>query len=1738
MATDPFDQQENSNPFARALKNGLVLAPIGLAGYVGFQRVTANSALNPVAAARASLGPGRLGATGRQVGQALRQTATDSKQRLLQHAQDEIDNLLQEDGIQKLFQSVEEQRAVIQSLLDTMDDPSAGLPGEFVLSYRQKLVDIAQNTVDTPQARETVESVIRAMSDESSLTQNARARWASNLREYRQVAPYLTPPVAQLEAGQVFQPIHASELSRGTPAHRRYNDLIGALGDNGSRFVQLSQYGEGATQQIYARIYSGAGGKGAFLGSVPLSLGQDAGNRYTSLRMNENLTTGYRANRFMIDAQAAQRVFKMAGGNQVGWDQLQAGGAFVPIEDYQMREFMNRAQVGQQGLSLRGGKSAFGAWQRQTLASDARLVSSGQPFSNAGGMAAHIQQAAGFQHNFATVMNFQRMGKSAQQQLMQNLAAVQGMETGVSAGRILSRGIGQEAFGTIGIYQGSALAALQSTALGPLQAQMARPDLTAQERLALRTQMRGLFPTTARIEQVPGRESAFVGTGPARGLGRGGVFTAGATFGTTATGDIARRGANIEWANAVTGGTNKAIVLDVMESGRLYQALEGTGAAYHMGREVVREAFTKPILEPGARGGMGSALMNEVIARAKEGELVRFSRQEIKKYGGFLGIGPSGLQHLRDDPRMTGARIGYRVTEVGGKKHINIIGEIERQLETYKGFSLLHKGTLQEITAEAQRGLVGQETLDVLESLGISERHRVFAAGDMLKKGAGFFDLQMTSAYGLVTGDKGFRKTLSGLATTQQFKYLGDSHLAKVTGAVIRGLGGHVGTTTSAKEAGMVLGAIYTRGEDWVKGLNASQAVSREGIERAIRETFDEDTAGEIIRVAGKGQAIAATTFTHGLGVGDYGLGRGSVEPRFFSNLQHRLRRMGLSTQQTSDFLAGIYRNKVAYGQHLTSAQGMLKLAESVAGMSGAMDAAQMIRAGVPTYGLGDIAQMAPEMKTKGLEAFMARHQGGFMLDLTKGAATPAQRAMAAAAGDVFRQGQVFIPGAEVLGAMRGTMIKTATGSIPIEDEYSRMIASFMDDLATLSTNTERAKQSAASSMQAFKTSAIEMAGKVIHQVAGGKVRGLQAQVAAVYDITKMTGFSSTAKAQLAMNIFKKTRGMSVHMDTKGFLSQLTDFMGGTLTTEDAARKAEMFFTSLEGATDPKVLTHRARGIVGIASRHPLLSIGNVAPIQIFRHVEETGMGMADEAFSKFIQTDLGAKYANMKGFHQVADKGQKFRSQFFRDFVESMGEFAGEGGGRTFLPRRMEDIHHLGSDGKPLKVDMGISGAAIGDFDGDQYQMLMVNEDSGKTIMSTLKSSQGRSQWLNADNVYKIKSEIFTQEAKAGLKKHELEQIGKVGFADVQRIQQDLMKESASKNLVGGLDVRLNKIRTAIMDMSLQNPGMASQAEEAMALLKVVQEHAVIKGKKLPVFKAFADMLNQSVDAMFEGAGSSSLRRVMREEIFPGSALLTDEGFRVTGGTAGTVQAQEAIDTLAGGMMRLDNTLDFIDQAVNRARVTGVADYPSQARLAMGMGAEDIVEAERAFNVIRGMQTQQGSMIAGFGDDVMRNVGAMAENAISNIRSAAMRMDRKTQGLIAAGGLAALGVGAIVSNEGYSAEPIMGPMETMSRGTRNAMASGQLLQQRDHVGPRPENFQRGVNPYATAGRPVNMRDTYMTRPSSYQVRGQIYGDTGVGEIGGYMNNVSGGNVTGSVRINDARRPITQNYVDRLMGEY
>lgn len=347
------------------------LAPLGLGVAMGLRSLKGNQAIN----ASQILPHGRLGGIGRGLGQGLRAEATRRDALTNERLAALTERLMSGDAVQKMVSTTQEQNAVIQSLLSTLDDPTAGFDSQKVLTYKEKLLRIAEGLTDENQAKELLQDVIRTVMDGNETT---KRRFGGYLREYQGVADQLAAPNFKFAASTVFNPIDSTELSN--TAQTRYQRLVKMFGQGSDRFIQPVEVAAGRGQVgHYARIYSGsAGGQGRFLRSVPLDISVGASPEVTRVKFGENFQTGYRANKYVIDASKAYDILRRDGAGNVSMGSLRSGKAVVPLEDFYLNELGRRVQKTSSGGLHINDRMGFGSFMTETLQADSRLMSSGE----------------------------------------------------------------------------------------------------------------------------------------------------------------------------------------------------------------------------------------------------------------------------------------------------------------------------------------------------------------------------------------------------------------------------------------------------------------------------------------------------------------------------------------------------------------------------------------------------------------------------------------------------------------------------------------------------------------------------------------------------------------------------------------------------------------------------------------------------------------------------------------------------------------------------------------------------------------------------------------------------------------------------------------------------------------------------------------------------------------------------------------------------------------------------------------------------------------------------------------------------------------------------------------------------------------------------------------------------------------------------------------------------------------
>jgi hypothetical protein len=1460
------------------------------------------------------------------------------------------------------------------------------------------------------------------------------------------------------------------------------------------------------------------------------STGQEGANIY---RLGENFQTGYFGPKHAADAVEAEKLIRGAKKGSLGLRDLGKSGNLHGLEDYYLKHLENVLETGQNGIYIRDTKG-FNAFMREPLEVASRLISPSSIVGNVGEQR-HIMNQAGFQHNTIFLHNLHRLDEAGKDRVMTGLIGhrdIAGrLDPGVGASRIVSDYVEGRQHGLLQLYEGSAL-------------QQFRTGAGKANRLTT--------PVISRLEQVAGRSSRWIGKGTA--MGRHGTFGAGAGM------------APIEWGSKMTGLTNKAVLLDVtMGAGKgAYASLEGYGQGYVMGGLGTLESdFTVPLLDPKSHGKLSSKLQeylhgnyqagkgHEYYEITKAGKLRNAATNEL--FDPFLGEGPAGMRSLNLDPRAKGVWLGItEANPANNKNQLHVTAKLQREMDRGKLFGVLHKGTavgVQKPTFMRDLSTYGVDE-GWLRSLNIPLNQIVAASGDMLKKAPDFLNVQMISGMGLVSKfDKKIdpftyvERQIRDRVRNKIKPTFGGNRTGHVADVVMERLAQdlHAGKT-STEDVGRVLAGLY-------HGSGLAQHHNKDATSAFFSGRFAFDAAaldtrmgqlfgshyGAVRGVMEKGLALGAGGFSAGTGHGDYGLGRGSVEPRFMEMMSTRLKDMGMSNNDISEFMVGIYKRKIGGQEGMEIVQPLEKMVMSQMSMTGP-------GGNVPIL---NIKQFQEAMtKHESFSGFLKTQKDGVFLDFN-GANTKGGEILSHAAGERFGgKKQIYFAGGDAMSLMHGTEIKQLGETLQVGSQYERTVDSFAQNLVRLSSSAEEAAKNASQDLFRFKKDIAGLYSHAFVQQSRGKIRGSLMNMMQGYATRSGTGLTRAQTATI-QGLMKGSSGQAMFMDHHGFLSMLNDYMGN-----DKGELLNKYFTSSETAYGQALkggagsVTTQA-GIMTATMRNPILGYGNTQISQIYRDVYEVGKGRGDAVFSMVKEQNAAALNALEKrtggkilGWHDIASAKQRgFHGEvdtFFNEMAGNLKKWVRTGGGSIYMP---DDRFTVTAGGKVANnVDFAFSGAAIGDFDGDWANTILLDKTTRKKLMSTLQDSGGMEAYMRKNAAVIAQGETYKMYAKETLKA----KYGDAGLAEIEAelkaSQQDLLKEKGSKRVTGSVDVALNKLKRAVLNSkNQQNEGVAN---ESLALLQMLEEHTTIKGKKLESYKPLGDMLVGAVDRAFEGEGVKSIRDLFENEIFPKTTmggLYDGLDLKVAAASGSTLPSYVAGANSA--KVSLNGVLDFLGGAISNYKAIGGGEAETGNMLAAKLTGGSIDMQQKAMQDIVLAETSgvQAGMAASYGRSAAKRALGVAEGAWGRVVGAAGKVDARMAGLVTLG----LGAGAaLVGMSGidpHDSTPIMAAGEMPSAYVQKGIGSFNLLDQSSagHAGGGPVS-----DPYDMINTPMNMGTTYVGRNNGYNIRGESGSMAGTGAVSSYLAQLTRGFGRGSIQINDMRRPITSNYVDRLTGEY
>jgi hypothetical protein len=466
-----------------------------------------------------------------------------------------------------------------------------------------------------------------------------------------------------------------------------------------------------------------------------------------------------------------------------------------------------------------------------------------------------------------------------------------------------------------------------------------------------------------------------------------------------------------------------------------------------------------------------------------------------------------------------------------------------------------------------------------------------------------------------------------------------------------------------------------------------------------------------------------------------------------------------------------------------------------------------------------------------------------------------------------------------------------------------------------------------------------------------------------------------------------------------------------------------------------------------------------------------------------------------------------------FEDFAANLRQWnRGTGGGSVFI---VKDMANAKIDGKVRPVDLGFATGSLADADGDWASFMTLSKEQRKVIAAKMADPTSAAAYIAAQQDQTIASSVYAEYAKKGLVS-----TGVLNETSDEILRKDLLKEKTLASGTGSVDVALNKLRNASLAFQTEDPRLL---REMVPLFQMLEEHTTIKSKKLADFKPWAERLSASVDEAFRRDNIAPFANFLKTEIFPEADMKElYAGFDVE--ASGRTTRIEGLDAIFG----------YLQKAIVNAKANKIDLMATPNIAATTLAGDEVGVARELFAAITsGKATMQSGMAAEFfGDKANQNL-AKAEvlrQAASNLMD---KIDVRGAGLaVGALALGAITVGAV--SGGATSSPLMVEGEMPVAGLNRAVSDGFL------EGSEARGMSGGPmsDVYDMTNTPQGHGVTYMSGGAGFDIRGATSSLANTETSRAFINLVTKGNARGSVVINDTRRPITPNYLDRLNGEY
>lgn len=1700
----PKDTKNDALTATSFLRRGSAIVPAAIGIGVGVKALLSNTP-----GLLSGLSTNALGEAGVTAGNAVRDVQRMRADRSNEAAQRALKNL--QEGIrdggkirESMQRSHDELNAKIMGIIEALDDPNiGGISTEDIRVKKERLMELmaAEGQKVDEKASQIVAETIQSVFD--TATEGGKRAFADYLGKYQKYKGKIVPPNFSHASGKAFEEV-TDVKSLPTEAKRSYEALEKVLEGQGRVEVLRHKAGD-----HYARVWSGK----TRVVDFPLT---------TNFRIHgipviftgEGLTTPNAADALYSTAQQTAEAF---GGIQRGQtitrgmveSRLIGAGKAYGYQEHIRRELARRLKGARGNLSAVESLNPYAAEWLEGIHKGAFTADWGLGTSPA---AMHQQRKVARTHSALVITDFNladsRTSRTIRSTLMASDPSVDlsggAEQTYFDPSTSHARVRGQDTtYAKVGIRRFS------DEAASPIE--------------FLRTggKTRDLFPATMRIEQAAKREEFLVPRSEVPStMGKSGTFQ---TFGQ-----------NIDWVDDfMTGGQNKVAFL----TGKNSQLGLGKGEAYAGSASRIRIPVINTVLDPtvvGQNAPSTPALNALQEAMAKNGGRFQLKnrgevRRFFRKYGRLLGVGPQGPVEFKHRYGMTSMDIEIRAASGTDKHLLNIVGSVDIHDEFAKLFGLPFKGTTRVI--KGKRGFVeagervGVDIHGIMKEMGLARSEVIIGEGSALKKGAGAITTQMTAALGLFKKFNSvkelFESVESGVRGTTSSELL-----LSTAEQVARQLGPLEGKFTPAS-IGLVFGALHSWG--------GAHGVKESDIERVLAPHFTREGWGRILPEIRKGVGINPFTAFAGPATSGWGTTMASMEPRMFGMMHHNLMNMGMGRDDANNLMAGIVARVEGKAETLETLKALNLMQSSINGRTSYLS--QSVTREMKRVNYMDFAMASGDDKT--MARFLAAQGGDFLIDF-KG-----NKVIEGMVGKHFHSAtEMFVPGgSQALLAMRAAKIRTANGDKQIAPEFvarMRDLGRLITDMQDQSRVVNLDQQIALSARLAEWTKQMGgLYGEVAQSAKGGKVRG-SAYVRAQSLQFGRAGTIGPDTAQLAKmeEQFVGAGGYATFENAQGFLTHMKDSVsaaereiiaGGVKDPAKSKSRAieavgaefRRFFLGGE-------LKGPGEGAFGVVSRHPVLSEAHAAFGHTFRFAEETGAG--DDIFRRFTHsragraaleevtqaagrkigsfTDMAEIYAGHKNMRGSIDK-------FFQTMATKTHTFMnGEGGGVMYMPEFDVDVHY---NGKARRIKYSPWAAAGGDVDGDAAGFISVFN----------KKVRGMGNRVSNVHRSSIESILAREEIEEGMR------VYAGGLQSTltpwERAAETVLKEETAKN-PGSLSTALGALREGIWKTAKEGEGQL--ARQATALLYGMEEAPGIAGKHLTRHLGLDEAIRGAVMHMVHNDDPTHFRNIVKDILLKGSALGEKgglQGIRLESPGANPKLLEMANEAYRGFGFEVGDDIFSLLQRAGQAVKEGGIQYMGTAEAIGRSAMRDTPEHQIAMDASR----QEWALMAAMGEtEGVEAIGEALGRAGNKASLFSRAMDKRFLGPAVIGIGAAMGLGLALHSPGYAPEALMEPGETVNPRVEAAIAAGNLFDQ-SIKGPTGDEFLTSDR-MNIVDRPINPGTAYAEKRNAYQIRGQVRNPSGMREVSDFMNGIGG---SASIRINDTRRPLTPNYIDRITGE-